>query len=161
MKRAGFTMIELIFVIVILGILAAVAIPKLAATRDDAKVSSVVGNARTLLGDMTAFYTSQGENRWNGTGGATQATFAEVTNVPTETACGTTTPVATAVTAAVVLCDNRVAGGNACLTFDANQTHITITSNATGTVCTQVANDPAVLAMVAEPIQLGGVGVVR
>jgi general secretion pathway protein G len=39
-KKAGFkpafTMIELIFVIVVLGILAAVAIPKLAASRDDA-----------------------------------------------------------------------------------------------------------------------------
>ena len=40
MKNA-FTMIELIFVIVILGILAAVAIPKLAATRDDAQVSKM------------------------------------------------------------------------------------------------------------------------
>ena len=38
MKRAGFTMIELIFVIVVLGILAAVAVPKLAATRDDALI---------------------------------------------------------------------------------------------------------------------------
>ena len=38
MKNA-FTMIELIFVIVILGILAAIAIPKLAATRDDAQIA--------------------------------------------------------------------------------------------------------------------------
>ncbi len=34
-------MIELIFVIVIIGILAAVAIPRLAATRDDAKISQM------------------------------------------------------------------------------------------------------------------------
>ena len=38
MKKA-FTMIELIFVIVIIGILASVAIPRLTATRDDAKIS--------------------------------------------------------------------------------------------------------------------------
>ena len=39
MKRTAFTMIELVFVIVILGILAAVAIPKFAATRDDAQIA--------------------------------------------------------------------------------------------------------------------------
>ena len=38
-NRKAFTMIELIFVIVVLGILASVAIPKLAATRTDAQVS--------------------------------------------------------------------------------------------------------------------------
>jgi len=35
-SRPAFTMIELVFVIVVLGILAAVAIPRLAASRDDA-----------------------------------------------------------------------------------------------------------------------------
>jgi prepilin-type N-terminal cleavage/methylation domain-containing protein len=60
MKRSGFTMIELIFVIVILGILAAVAIPRLAATRDDAKISRVSADASTLVTDLGAYYTAQG-----------------------------------------------------------------------------------------------------
>ena len=38
-EKKAFTMIELIFVIVIIGILASVVIPRLAVTRDDAKVS--------------------------------------------------------------------------------------------------------------------------
>lgn len=38
-KRNAFTMIELVFVIVVLGILAAIAIPRLAATRDDAQIA--------------------------------------------------------------------------------------------------------------------------
>jgi general secretion pathway protein G len=48
MKRFAFTMIELVFVIVILGILAAIAIPKFAATRDDAQVAKGRSDASAI-----------------------------------------------------------------------------------------------------------------
>ncbi len=54
-------MIELIFVIVILGILAAVAIPKLAATRDDAKIAKGATEVAQLVSDFGSYYTAQGE----------------------------------------------------------------------------------------------------
>ena len=52
-KRNAHSLIELIFVMVILGILAAVVIPKLAVTRNDAKGSVIatrLGNCITLAG---------------------------------------------------------------------------------------------------------------
>ena len=65
-KRKAFTLMELIFVIVVIGILSAIAIPKFAATRDDAVITkaittvSAVRNAvaterqkRILRGDFT------------------------------------------------------------------------------------------------------------
>ncbi len=59
MKKA-FTMIELVFVIVILGILASVAIPKLAATRDDAEVATGVQRVNHLITGLASYYTVHG-----------------------------------------------------------------------------------------------------
>lgn len=59
MKKA-FTLIELIFVILILGILSAVAITKLAATRDDAEVVKAAANLATAINDLNVYYTANG-----------------------------------------------------------------------------------------------------
>ena len=72
--KKGFTMIELIFVIVILGILASVAVPRLAGTKADAEESAAVANLRTLVNDANVYYVAHGT--------FTGATWNDVTNVP-------------------------------------------------------------------------------
>ncbi|MDY5115056.1 MAG: type II secretion system protein [Campylobacter sp.] len=80
--KKGFTMIELIFVIVILGILASVAIPRLAATREDAEISAAVANLRTLVSDATAYYTVKGTFGTDSTARNSTIKWNEITNVP-------------------------------------------------------------------------------
>ena len=70
MKKA-FTMIELVFVIVIIGILAMIAIPKMAATRDDAKISLVAADVANAATEIAA-YTMAKAN--------TTADFSEMSN---------------------------------------------------------------------------------
>ena len=79
--KKGFTMIELIFVIVILGILAAVAIPRLSATRDDANIAKALSEVSTLESDLGAYYTSQGRFDGNVSAALTQANIDAMTNV--------------------------------------------------------------------------------
>ena len=80
--KKGFTMIELIFVIVILGILASVAIPRLAATRTDAEIAATVANLRTLLNDVASYYAVKGEFPQGSNG----VKWSEITNVYLEQA---------------------------------------------------------------------------
>ncbi|MGP1450054.1 MAG: type II secretion system protein [Wolinella sp.] len=51
--RHGFTMVELVFVIVMLGILAAVAVPKMAASRDDACVVKLRSDVAVIKSEVS------------------------------------------------------------------------------------------------------------
>ncbi|MDD6162897.1 MAG: type II secretion system protein [Campylobacteraceae bacterium] len=125
--KKGFTMIELIFVIVILGILASVAIPRLAATREDAEISAAVANLRTLVNDATAYYTVKGT--FNG------AKWSEITNVPVKNANNTN---------ATADANLKVGNVDECITVkmvdkaDATPAHIEFTKKGTNGVCKQV-----------------------
>jgi type II secretory pathway pseudopilin PulG len=59
--RKAFSMIELIFIIVVLGILTAVALPKLAATRDDARAANELNKISTRITSIMNIYNSKGD----------------------------------------------------------------------------------------------------
>jgi len=86
MRRDAFTMVELVFVIVILGILATIAVPRLAMNRDDANIvkfktdisairsSIATTRAQNLLTGNNVFPDTEGNN--------TDALFEGVLNYP-------------------------------------------------------------------------------
>ena len=125
-------MIELIFVIVILGILASVAIPRLAATREDAEISATVANLRTLVSDASAYYAVKGT--------FTGVKWKDITNVPLQKTAGKG---GGAMDNSVVVTDEALLGDDKCIGVklvekaDTVPAHIKFTSAKTG-VCAQV-----------------------
>jgi len=66
-KKQAFTMIELVFVIVVLGILSAVAIPKFAATRTDAQITKGRADIASLRSSIISERQSRlvkGDSSW-------------------------------------------------------------------------------------------------
>ena len=89
-KRSGFTLVEILIVVVIMGILAAIVVPQFSQSSDDARYTSTIQNLQSVRGQID-LYRNQHEGRLPGaTSDSTDdTTFTNQMTLPTNEA-GTT-----------------------------------------------------------------------
>lgn len=70
-KEEGFTLVELLIVIAILGILIALAVPRMSGITDGAQKKAIEANKRTLVSAATMWYAQNpgGKAAWSGKSG--------------------------------------------------------------------------------------------
>ncbi|MBQ7270754.1 MAG: prepilin-type N-terminal cleavage/methylation domain-containing protein [Campylobacter sp.] len=118
---SAFTMIELIFVIVVLGILAGIAVPRLAATRDDATIAKIRGDIAAIRSGISLRRSEnlmRGNVVWPALEDADGALFDNVLQQPIFARNGATGWAVTAADATYTACFMP----NRCVTFDYAQT---------------------------------------
>ena len=155
MKKA-FTMIELIFIIVIIGILVVIALPRLTATRTDAKVAVILAHLRQVTIDASVYYAARGKKEW------IKASVDSITNVPLfkDAQCKEEVDSNTTfLTNTLYICDKK----RNIIKLDANRTHLVISrGDSNSSVAKSVYNSKVFKSLnYSHGIRLGGISIVK
>lgn len=123
--KKGFSVLEIIFAVVILGVIASIAVPKLMSSKNDATLSSIKQDIRTLTTSVQSYYiVNESIDKISDAVVLNSSTW-DITDKK------------------VIFYEN----GNACITIelttedDIETLKLTIDSDHTGDICTSLIND--------------------